>query len=107
MPGSTLATATCSSLSPNPSGFASRTPCSAACIAFAVKVVVTRSPPPSISSSEKPSACSSCLTSVSMWPRWPPYWLCASIFGNAGSFFAALSAFSAVAVPMSAMPPST
>ncbi len=82
----------CSFLSLKPSGRASRTPFSAASMAFRVKVVVTRRPWPSISSSLKPSRCSSSLTSLSMWPFWPPYVDSASIFGNFGSFFSAWSA---------------
>ena len=63
-----------------------------------------RSPPPSISSSvTMPLSSSSRLTSASMWPRWPPYWLCAAILGNFGSRLAALSRSSAVMVPISAM----
>ena len=67
-----------------------------------------RRPPPSISSSEAmPLASSSCLTSVSMCPRWPPNWLCAAILGNLGSFFSALSRCSGVMVSISAMLSST
>ena len=51
MPGWTVATPMCSCLSLYPSGRASATPSAAAFIAFSVNVVVTRSPPPSISSS--------------------------------------------------------
>jgi hypothetical protein len=74
---------------------------------LAVNVVVTLSPPPSISSSVKPSEFSSLRTSVSMWPRWPPSRLWAWIFGNTGSLLAAFSALPAGAVPISAMPFST
>jgi membrane peptidoglycan carboxypeptidase len=72
------------------------------------KVVVIRRPPPSISSSEAmPRASSSDLTSASMWPFWPPNWLCASTLGNFGSRLTALSRSSVVIVPMSAMPSRT
>ncbi len=42
-----------------------------------------------------------------MWPRWPPYWLCAAIFGNFGSRFIAWSASADEIVPMSAIEAST
>ncbi len=88
-------------------GRTSATPSWAAVIAFCVKVVVTLSPPPSISSSSKPSRISSSRTMVSTWPRWPPYWLSCSISGNSGSLREALSASSAEIIPSSAIAPST
>ena len=90
----------CSFLSLKPSGRASSTPSSAASIAFRVKVVVTRRPWPSISSSLKPSRCSSSLTSLSMWPFWPPYVDSALIFGNRGSLWSACSASAASMAPV-------
>ena len=97
----------CSCLSPKPSGLPASTPSSAASIAFRVNVVVTRRPPPSISSSLKPSRCSSSRTIFSMWPFWPPYVASALILGNGGSRFCALSASSVGDVAGSAMLPRT
>ena len=110
MSGSTEAAATCRSFDPgNLVGLASFTPSSAAFMALLVKVVVTRSPPPSISSSLKnsPSGLRSfsswSLTRVSAWPFWPPYSSSASCSGNFGSFLTAWSASSSVTSPTSAM----
>ena len=113
VPGSTLATPTCSSLSLKPSGRPLITPCSAASITFGSNVVFTVSPPPSICSSVKNSPLlsfvrsSSLRTIVSRWPFWPPYVLSGGMFGNLGSFFAACSASSRLILSMSAMPSST
>ena len=63
-----------------------------------------RRPPPSISSSEAmPRARISFFTSESMWPFWPPNWLCAATLGNFGSRLSALSRSSVVMEPISAM----